>query len=228
MVRSSACRQWSGELRRRGVNAGETAERWKTGEPASADTKHLPDEPLVVFICRDQSNAKEFAPAADLRAPHDGSHDQRVDRTHDSEVRAPEAVVQADYRADGQDGAAVALPCEDRGAKVQVSVVESQEDLTVGARQQREAGRGAWRALESESRDERVAKAHRSRDPAWRRREHALCPAHRVVVRSGGQRHLVGVGEVLARKGVRHERSQRQRDRSDLWPVTRWHGWWTP
>lgn len=28
-------------------------------------TKYLPDPPLVVFICRDQSNAKEFARAAD-------------------------------------------------------------------------------------------------------------------------------------------------------------------
>src|SRR4051794_15100743 len=179
MVRSSACRQWSGQLRRRGVNGGETASAWNTGEAASADTKYLPDPPLVVFICRDQSNGEEVAPAADpvvtaarayggeypaewhgsasrsrafldpggscslkrailrhrhrdtpasapstplaaartgrpvgrLRAAHDGSHDQRVDRTHDSEVRAPEAVVQADYRADGHDGAAVALPC---------------------------------------------------------------------------------------------------------------------
>ena len=28
-------------------------------------TKYLPDPPLVVFICRDQANAKEFCRAAD-------------------------------------------------------------------------------------------------------------------------------------------------------------------
>jgi hypothetical protein len=52
-------------------------------------TKYLPDAPLVVFICRDQSNAKEFARAADavVTAAHAYGGEYRAEWPHPARER---------------------------------------------------------------------------------------------------------------------------------------------